>query len=81
MLLVNPDGVVDGFLLEDGTVVHAGPGARLPRLGITVGAQVRVAGVGGAYPQGRSLLADTLQLGQGASYRLGRRAPLPPPAP
>jgi hypothetical protein len=81
LLLTNPDGVVDGLLLEDGTVVHAGPRARLSRLGITPGKAVTVTGVGGAYPQGRSLHAQTIQLANGPIYAVDRLPPPPPPPP
>ncbi len=73
VLLTNPDGIIDGFLLEDGTVVHAGPHARLSRLGVAPGSQVVVRGLGGSYPQGRSLHAQTIQVGDGATTALAPR--------
>lgn len=79
-LLASPDGVIDGFILEDGTVVHAGPHARLSRLGVIAGSKVVVTGLGGAYPQGRSLRAETLQVNGGPAYQIGPRVPAPPPA-
>jgi hypothetical protein len=79
LLLTNPDGVIDGLLLEDGTVVQSGPQAHLSRLGIVSGIMVTATGLGGSYVQGRSLHALTLQVGDGAVYSIGRR--LPPPRP
>jgi len=84
LVLTNPDGVADGLVLEDGTVIHAGPRSRLARTGVVAGSVVNVSGVGGSYPGGRSLEARTLQLDSGPVYDLdrgpGRPAPQAPPA-
>ena len=83
LVLTNPDGIADGLVLEDGTVVHAGPRSRLGRTGVASGSTVNVTGVGGSYPGGRSLEAWTLQIGSGPVYDLARGpargAPVPPP--
>ena len=69
-LLANPRNDVDGFILDDGTVVRAGPHAKLASLGVAVGAAVTVEGRGGSYPQGRSIHAASLQVGSGAMVAL-----------
>lgn len=85
LVLTNPDGVADGLVLEDGTVIHAGPRSHLARTGVAQGSAVNATGLGGSYPGGRSLEARTLQIGSGPVYDLDRgprRAPgTPPPAP
>jgi hypothetical protein len=78
-VLANPDGAVDGFILDDGTVVQAEPRARLSRFGIAAGSQVTATGLGGSYPQGRSMRVLTLQIGDGATYAVEHPAPRPAP--
>jgi hypothetical protein len=80
-VLANPEGIADAVILEDGTVVHVGPGNALGRAGIAKGAQVTATGLGGKYPSGRSLDAETLKVGAGATLTIDRVPPPRPPTP
>ena len=78
VLLSNREGVIDGFVLEDGSVVHAGPRAGLSQLGVAPSVQVVASGMGGSYDAGRSLRAETLQVANGPVLTLERKGPKGP---
>ncbi|HEY0255140.1 MAG TPA: hypothetical protein VGC41_26615, partial [Kofleriaceae bacterium] len=80
-ILANREGRPDAALLDDGTVVHVGPGDEMSRAGIVKGAQLAATGPGGSYPLGRSIDAETLKVGTGATLTITRPAPPRPPAP
>lgn len=58
-------GVVNGVVLADGTVAHAGKGASLDEYKLKVGDAVTVSGKGGSYALGRSLKLESIKLPNG----------------
>jgi hypothetical protein len=69
-LTVDPRGLVDGFVLDDGTRVRAGRKARLERLALKPGDRVTVSGRGGSYPAGKVLQLETIRLADGRTLAL-----------
>jgi hypothetical protein len=80
-VLANPDGVADAVVLDDGTMIHVGPGDALARAGVAKGVELTATGLGGAYPTGRSIAADTVKVGNRAAVTIDRTPPPRPVAP
>jgi hypothetical protein len=67
---VDPRGLVDGLILEDGTRVLAGRKAHLERLALKPGDRVAIQGRGGSYPEGQVLQLETITLADGRTLAL-----------
>jgi hypothetical protein len=80
-VLASPEGVADAVILDDGTDVHASLGDSFARAGVAKGVELTATGLGGVYPAGRSLDAETLRVGNGTSVTVDRLPPPRPPTP
>ncbi len=58
-------GAVNGVVLADGTVAHAGKGASLDEYKLKIGDAVTVSGKGGSYALGRALKLESIKLPNG----------------
>ena len=69
-IVTGPHGKVHALLLNDGTTATVGHG--IEALGLKVGDQVSVAGMGGAYPLGKAMRIEKITLPNGQTRDLPR---------